>query len=68
MISPVSQDVGGRKAFLLRRKLGRLSPEQRRELNAMHQRHLRACERAGIAPDPLWLPEAIEDLSKGRKL
>lgn len=40
----------------------RLSDEQRRDLERDFQRHLEACRKCEIDPDPLWLSDALEDL------
>lgn len=45
----------------LRRSYGRLSDEQRAEIEAGFRRHSAACRKIEIEPDPSWLFEAIAD-------
>lgn len=39
---------------------------ERRELERNFQRHLDACRKCEIDPDPLWLSDAIEDMRSVR--
>lgn len=50
----------------IRRRFESLTIEQRREIADGYHRHLRACEKARIAPDPMWLVEAVEEAA-GRR-
>lgn len=42
-----------------------LTDEQKANLHRKYARHLKACRTSGIAPDILWLPEAVEDAARG---
>lgn len=52
----------------MRKAYERLTPEQRKEATDRYRRHLRACEKAAIPPEPLFLFEAIEEIAAGRPL
>ena len=45
----------------MRRSFGRLSAEQRAEIERGFERHTVACRKIEIDPDPSWLFEAIAD-------
>jgi hypothetical protein len=46
----------------------RLPPAARLTVRVRLKKHVHACEKAGIAVDPRFLPEIIEDLSRGREV
>lgn len=50
-----------------RRYLG-LSSEQQAKIARGFERHRRACERAGLDPDPAWIAEAIEEVSRAEMM
>ena len=68
-------DGYGRNPYFVRarRRYARLSDDQRAEIDAGFVRHLRACKKHEIDPDPAWIAEAVEDALKdsgdlGRRL
>jgi hypothetical protein len=48
-----------------RRAYERLSDAQRGRIDRGFARHVRACEDLGIAPDPQWICEAVQDMTNG---
>lgn len=51
-----------------RSRLRRMDDGQRAEVEAAFVRHQRACRSLGIDPDPAFVPEAVEDVYKGRRI
>lgn len=51
----------GRRSYL---RYHRLSDDQRRRLERDFKRHLDACRKCEIDPDPLWLSDALENLNR----
>lgn len=47
-----------------RHRYARLSDEQRAEIDAGFVRHLKACRKIEVEPDPSWIAEAVEDVMK----
>lgn len=52
--------------FKLRRKMKRLSEQQLKDIERGFQRHITACQKLSIEPDPEWLISEIEDTANGR--
>ena len=51
-----------------RHRLRAMDDDQRAEVEAAYIRHLRACKKIDIDPDPSFVVEAIEDVYKGRDI
>mgnify|MGYP000859488044 CR=1 FL=1 len=48
------------------RRYIKLPDEQREKIDKGYQRHVTACQKLGIKPDPTWLPECIGIITGGK--
>ena len=64
----INQALDTRNPYYRRakRRYIKLPDDQRKEVEAGYARHVTACEKIGIAPDPTWLPEYLGDLVGGK--